>query len=279
MYKYLRNMMPVLFALIIAIAITGTMNVAAQDDSDELIDEDSSALMDEILVAELVGTMILVVLGNGVVANVVLAKTKGNNAGWIVITAGWGFAVFVAVFMTGPYSGAHLNPAVTIGLAVRDGVFDDVPVYLIGQMIGAIIGAAIVFLTYYQHYEAEEDQGAMLATFSTGAEIRNPLWNTLTEAVGTFVLVFGVFLIVGGDAGINSLNALPVGLLVFGIGLSLGGPTGYAINPARDLGPRIAHQFLPIPGKGDSDWGYAWIPVVGPVIGAVVAGLLFNILL
>jgi glycerol uptake facilitator protein len=281
MNKYLRTMLPVVIALMLALSLTTVVGLAQDDDepiAEDTAGEESTALMDEILVAEIVGTMILIVLGNGVVANVVLAKTKGNSSGWIVITAGWGFAVFVAVFMTGPYSGAHINPAVTIGLAVRDNVWDDVPAYLIGQMIGAFIGAVIVYLSYFQHYGAEEDQGAKLATFSTGAEIRNPLWNTITEAVGTFVLVFGVFLIVGGDTSISSVNALPVALLVFGIGLSLGGPTGYAINPARDLGPRIAHFVLPIPGKGSSDWGYSWIPVVGPILGAVIAGLLYNVL-
>lgn len=295
MSGYLRRMLPILLVLMLSFGVMATVAYAQDDDGDEdtttAVEEstaadmandavaDEDAPMYEIVVAEIIGTMILIVLGNGVVANVVLTQTKGNNSGWIVITAGWGFAVFVAVFMVGKFSGAHLNPAVTIGLAAKDGVWDDVPAYLLGEMVGAFIGAVVVYLSYYQHYEAEEDQGSILGTFSTGPAIRNPLWNTLTEAVGTFVLVFGVFLIVGGDPGINSLNALPVGLLVFAIGLSLGGPTGYAINPARDLGPRIAHFLLPIPGKGDSDWEYSWIPVVGPVIGAFIAAGLYNILL
>jgi len=255
------------------------------------------------LVAEFIGTMILIILGDGVVANAILNKTKGNGGGWIVITAGWGFAVFIAVFMVGQYSGAHINPAVTIGLAVAGSFgtdfftgWEDVPLYIIAQLAGAFVGAIIVYLTYYQHYEAEEDAGVILGTFSTGSEIRNPLWNSITEIVGTFVLVFGVFLIVPASLGLDfasapetlqgavynidvgALGALPVGLLVFGIGLSLGGPTGYAINPARDLGPRIAHQILPIPNKGDSDWGYAWIPVVAPIIGAILAAVLFTAL-
>lgn len=249
--------------------------------------------------AEFLGTMILMILGDGVVANAILARTKGNGGGWIVITAGWGFAVFVAVLMVGQYSGAHINPAVTIGLAVAGSFgtefftgWNDVPWYLAAQVGGAFAGAIIVWLTYYQHYEAEEDAGTILATFSTGAEIRHPVWNTVTEIVGTFVLVFGVFLITGpllqaaGAEAINgatfaldlgALGALPVALLVFGIGLSLGGPTGYAINPARDLGPRIAHAILPISNKGSSDWSYSWVPIVGPIAGGVLAALVYTV--
>ncbi|MFW5748220.1 MAG: MIP/aquaporin family protein [Chloroflexota bacterium] len=254
----------------------------------------------EPFVAELLGTAMLIILGNGVVANVVLRESKGSDSGWIVITAGWGFAVFIAVFMIGQYSGAHINPAVTIGLAVNESFgeefftgWEDVPVYIIAQMIGAFLGAVIVWLTYKLQYDATEDKGSKLATFSTAPAIRNPVFNLITEAVGTFVLVFGVFTIVPLSAELSgvtgtegavfaidagALGAFPVGILVFGIGLSLGGPTGYAINPARDLGPRIAHFLLPISGKGDSDWGYSWIPVVGPVIGAVLAALAYGAL-
>lgn len=256
------------------------------------------------LIAEFIGTMILIILGDGVVANVVLKNTKGNNSGWIVITTGWGLAVFTAVFMVGRFSGAHLNPAVTVGLAIAGSFgtdfftgWNDVPTYILAQLAGAFVGAIIVWITYYQHFDAEEDAGNILGTFSTGPAMRNPLWNLITEAVGTFVLVFGVFLIVSPalvldaatmpealqgavynvDAG--ALGALPVGLLVWVIGLSLGGPTGYAINPARDLGPRIAHLLLPIKNKGGSDWGYSWIPVVGPIIGAAIAAGLYMALL
>jgi len=242
----------------------------------------------EPLIAEVVGTAILILLGDGVVANAILTKTKGNSGGWIVITAGWGFAVFVGVYCVAALSGAHINPAVTLGLALTDNFgtdfftgWGDVVPYIVAQLIGAMIGALLVYISYYQHYQEEKDPGVILGTFSTGSEIRNPLWNTVTEIVGTFMLVFGVFMITGfsmedpngGTVVINSgaLGALPVALLVFGIGLSLGGPTGYAINPARDLGPRIMHQILPIKNKGDSDWGYSWIPVVGPFIGAAVA--------
>ena len=223
-------------------------------------------------VAELIGTMILILLGDGVVANVVLNKTKGNNSGWIVITTGWGLAVFTAVFITGPISGAHINPAVTFGLAIEGG-FDwaDVPVFWAAQVIGAFIGAILVWLAYFKHWEGTDPDG-QLAVFSTGPAIRNYLWNLLTEIIGTFMLMFGVFAIQGGDGNIiGSLSAITVGFLVWSIGLALGGPTGYAINPARDLGPRIAHQLLPLPGKGPSDWGYSWVPIVGPLIGAAVA--------
>ena len=226
----------------------------------------------EVLLGEVIGTMILILLGDGVVANVVLNKTKGNNSGWIVITTGWGLAVFVAVFVTGQISGAHINPAVTFGLAIAD-KFDwvDVVPYWIAQVIGAFIGAILVWLAYYKHWEGT-DPGGQLAVFSTGPAIRSYGWNVVTEVIGTWMLVFGVFAISGGDYGmIGSLGALTVGFLVWSIGLSLGGPTGYAINPARDLGPRIAHQILPIPGKGGSDWAYSWVPIVGPLIGAALA--------
>lgn len=235
-------------------------------------------------IGEVIGTMILILLGDGVVANVLLGKTKGNNAGLIVITTGWAMAVFVAVMITGVVSGAHLNPAVTVGLAVA-GNFDWglVPGYIVAQMIGAFLGAILVWLTYFQHWGATSDPGLKLAVFSTGPAIRNTVWNLITEAVGTFMLVFGVLGIRGAVMGteaidLGALGALPVAFLVWAIGLSLGGPTGYAINPARDLGPRIAHAILPIPGKGSSDWGYSWIPVVGPIVGAVIAALLWGAL-
>jgi glycerol uptake facilitator protein len=235
-------------------------------------------------IGEVIGTMILILLGDGVVANVVLGKTKGNSSGWIVITTGWAMAVFIAVYITGWVSGAHINPAVTVGLAVA-GMFPwaQVPGYIIAQIVGAFLGAVLVWLAYYQHWAATPDPGAKLAVFSTGPAIRNTVWNLITEIIGTFMLVFGVFGIGAANAAasavsLGALGALVVGFLVWGIGLSLGGPTGYAINPARDLGPRIAHAILPIPGKGDSDWGYSWIPVVGPVIGAVIAALLWGAL-
>lgn len=239
--------------------------------------------MENIFVAELVGTFILVLLGDGVVANVLLNKTKGQDSGWIVITTGWGLAVFLAVIVAGPFSGAHINPAYTLGvLANGQELPASVFTYLSGQMVGAFLGAVVVWLSYLSHWRETDDPALKLAVFSTGPAIRKPVNNFITEAVGTFVLVFVViaFAFQTGDAetavpmGLASLGALPVGFLVWGIGLSLGGPTGYAINPARDLGPRIAHAVLPIAGKGDSDWGYAWIPVLGPITGGVIAGLL-----
>jgi glycerol uptake facilitator protein len=222
-------------------------------------------------IAEVIGTMILILLGDGVVANVVLNKTKGNNSGWIVITTGWGLAVFVAVFTVGTISGAHINPAVTFGLAIAD-KFDwaEVIPYIVAQVIGAFIGAILVWLAYFKHWEGTDPDG-QLAVFSTGPAIRSYGWNLVTEIIGTWMLVFGVFAITGDPEIIGSLFALTVGFLVWGIGLSLGGPTGYAINPARDLGPRIAHQLLPLPGKGGSDWAYSWVPIVGPLIGAAIA--------
>lgn len=248
---------------------------------------------------EVIGTAILILLGNGVVANVVLNQTKGNNSGWIVITFGWGMAVFTAVFVVGQFSGAHINPAVTVGLATA-GLFDwaMVPMYIGAQLLGAFIGAVLVWLAYKDHFAATEDGPAKLAVHSTGPAIRNTPSNFITEVIGTVMLVFGVFYLaspgfMGADGqmleaitingqqvgfGLGSLAALPVGLLVLAIGLSLGGPTGYAINPARDLGPRIAHAVLPIPNKGSSDWGYSWIPVVAPIVGGVLAALLFGLL-
>lgn len=229
--------------------------------------------------AEAIGTAILILLGNGVVANVVLKRTKGGGGGWIVITFGWAIAVFTGVFMVGQFSGAHINPAVTVGLALA-GKFAWAKVfpYVICQLVGAFIGACLVWLTYKTHYEATEDAELKKATFCTAPEIRNYTNNLFTEIIGTFVLVLGVLFMATPEYGLGALDALPVSLLVLGIGLSLGGPTGYAINPARDLGPRIAHALLPIRGKRDSDWGYAFVPIVGPVVGAAIAAGLFILL-
>ena len=233
--------------------------------------------------AELLGTMLLVILGDGVVANVVLHKTKGENGGWIVITAGWAFGVTVGVYAVGAFSGAHLNPAVTIGLA-SIGKFEwaSVPVYVAAQMTGAFLGATVVWLAYLAHWPVTENRGAKLAVFCTAPAIRNTVANLLTEIIGTFVLVLGVLAILtpknlnpahGWDVGFGPCL---VGVIVWAIGLSLGGPTGYAINPARDLGPRLAHAVLPIAGKGGSDWSYAWVPVIGPIIGGIIAAVLYK---
>jgi glycerol uptake facilitator protein len=238
-----------------------------------------------ILLGEILGTMFLILLGDGVVAAVLLNKSKGQNSGWIVITTAWALAVFVGVYVSLAVGGnAHLNPAVTIGLAISGAVaWADVPVYLIGEFIGAALGAVLVWLQYLPHWEATSDPGLKLAVFSTGPAIRNTTTNLISEIIGTFALVFGVFMLRGAtmtsggavtDISLGSLGALPVALLVWVIGLALGGPTGYAINPARDLGPRIMHALLPIAGKGESDWGYSWIPVAGPVIGAIIAAVL-----
>ncbi len=227
------------------------------------------------IIAEIVGTFILLLLGNSVNANVSLKQTYGEGSGWIVITLGWGIAVFVAVFVAGSVSGAHINPAVTLGLAVV-GKFPwaKVAAYITAQMIGAFLGAFVTYVVYRPHFHATEDPDAKLGVFSTGPAIKNNFNNFLSELVGTFALVFAVFFLVSGE-GLGSLSALPVGLLVLGIGLSLGGTTGYAINPARDLGPRIFHAVAPIKNKRDSNWGYAWIPVLGPLAGALAAGILF----
>jgi glycerol uptake facilitator protein len=239
--------------------------------------------------AEFIGTALLILLGNGVVANVVLKQTKGNNSGWIVITFGWGMAVFVSVFTVTDYSGAHINPAVTLGLATA-GVFEwaKVPYYILAQMAGGAFGAFLVWIFYRQHVAITEDKDAKLAIFATIPAIRSNVNNLLSEAIGTFVLVFAVLYIAGpsitstnlGDTefGLGALGALPVGFLVFSLGLSLGGTTGYAINPARDLAPRLMHQLLPVAYKRDSDWSYAWIPIVGPTIGGVLAGLSYLLL-
>ncbi len=230
-------------------------------------------------VAEIIGTALLIILGDGVVANVLLNKSKGNGGGWIVITMGWAMGVFVAVYSVAGFSGAHLNPAVTIGLATA-GKFDwaNVPLYIAAQFIGAMLGALIVWIGYRQHFNETKEQDIQLAVFCNAPAIRSNINNLLTEIIGTFVLVFGVLLIIPPSNSLGSLNALPVALLVLGIGLGLGGPTGYAINPARDLGPRIMHAILPIKGKGSSDWGYSWIPVAGPVIGGLLAAWVFSIL-
>jgi glycerol uptake facilitator protein len=239
-------------------------------------------------IGEFIGTMILIILGDGVVAGVLLRNSKAENSGWIVITFGWGLAVAVAVYCVFQFSTAHINPAVTIALAVT-GQFDwaQVPGYIIAQFLGAFVGAVIVWLAYLPHWPETEDAGLKLGVFCTAPAIYNTPANLITEIIGTFMLVFGIFGIVanagtvgGGAAAVigTGLNPLLVGLLVVGIGLSLGGPTGYAINPARDLGPRIAHAVLPIAGKGGNDWGYAWIPVVGPIIGGILGGVLFTLL-
>lgn len=235
--------------------------------------------------AEFLGTTLLVLFGNGVVANVVLARTKGNNSGWVVITAGWGVAVFVAAFCSAPFSGAHLNPAVTLAMAIAGKLeLAQVGPYIAAQMLGAIVGAVLVYLFYLGHFKATEDADNKLACFCTGPALRSLPQSLFCETLGTFCLILPIFLIrnvkiswpagteqAHAAVGMGSLGLIPVGLLVFGIGLSLGGTTGYAINPARDLGPRIAHAFLPIPGKRDSDWSYAWVPIVGPLVGAALA--------
>jgi glycerol uptake facilitator protein len=228
--------------------------------------------------AETIGTALLILLGDGVVAAVLLNHSKAQNSGWIVITWGWAIGVMVGVFAVGQFSGAHLNPAVTLGFAIEGRTeWEDVPKYFAGEFSGAIIGAILVYLSYLNHWRPTEDPGLKLAVFCTAPAIRNTVTNLITEIIGTFVLVFGVlaFFASKGVAA-DPLSGLLVALLVLGIGLSLGGPTGYAINPARDLGPRIVHALLPIPGKGPSDWEYSWIPVVGPLIGGTIAALLFK---
>ena len=228
------------------------------------------------LVSEFTGTAILLILGNGVVANVVLSKTKGNNGGLISITLGWAMAVFVAVFISANASGAHLNPAVTLALAIT-GKFEWalVPGYCLAQLLGAMLGAGIVWLAYRQHFDATEDASTKLAVFCTSASIRSNTDNFIGELVATAVFVLGVLFITGPDQNLGSIKAIPVAFLVLAIGLSLGGPTGYAINPARDLGPRIMHALLPIKDKGNSDWGYAWLPVIAPLAGAAMGAWIF----
>ncbi|MCC9016584.1 MIP/aquaporin family protein [Flavobacterium lipolyticum] len=235
-------------------------------------------------IAEILGTMIMILLGNGVVANVLLKDTKGNNSGWMVITSAWAFAVFVGVTIAGPISGAHLNPIVTLGLAlIGKFTWNLVPAYILAQMIGAMSGAFLVWLSHKDHFAATEDEGVKLACFSTSPAIKNNLSNLISEVIATFVLLFSVFYIAGpslqiatdanATIGLGTIGALPVAIVVWAIGLSLGGTTGYAINPARDLGPRIMHAILPI--KGSSNWTYAWIPIVGPIIGSGLAAALY----
>ena len=232
-------------------------------------------MVTKIFASEVIGTALLILLGDGVVAAVLLAKSKAENSGWIVITFGWGMAVAMAVYAVGRFDGAHLNPAVTLGLAVIGSTqWSDVPQYLAGEFVGAFIGALLVYAHYSHHFKETEDPGLKLAVFSTGPAIRNYGLNLVSEIIGTFVLVFGVVAITAaGNKLSGGLAPLLIGLLIFAIGLSLGGPTGYAINPARDLGPRIIHAILPIPGKGSSDWSYAWVPVVGPIVGGILGAV------
>jgi len=237
----------------------------------------------EKFIGEVLGTMILILLGDGVVAGVLLNKSKAFASGWIVITMAWGMAVFSGIAIAGTFTGAHMNPAVTLAVfiqsSINNGTFgaDQLVGYWAGEFVGAMIGATLVFLHYYPHWAETEDPGLKLAVFSTGPAIRNPMWNLVSEIIGTFVLIFVGFSL-GNAGGVSSSigGALGWGLLVLVIGLGLGGTTGYAINPARDLGPRIMHAVLPIPGKGSSDWEYAWIPVVGPLIGGAIGVLVYN---
>lgn len=230
-------------------------------------------------VAEVLGTALLITLGNGVVANVLLNKTNGQNSGWIVITFGWCIAVFTGVYVSAAASGAHLNPAVTIALAITEKFnWADVPFYILAQFIGAILGSLLVYLVYQKHFEATTDSSAKLSVFSTIPAIRHKAANFTTEALATFVFVTAVLHLTAPDSKLGSIDALPVALVVLGIGLSLGGPTGYAINPARDIGPRIFHTLAPIPGKGSSDWGYAFVPAFGPLVGAAAAAFLFKLM-
>ncbi|RJP34210.1 MAG: aquaporin family protein [Candidatus Omnitrophota bacterium] len=243
-------------------------------------------------VAEFIGTALLIIFGNGVVANVLLARTKGHNSGWIVITAGWAFGVYVGAFCSAKYSGAHLNPAITVALIANGSIeFVKAIGYIIAQILGGMLGATMVFLFYREHFKISENPDEKLACFCTAPNIRNLPQAFFCEVVGTFVLMFPLLLVTSPSfmlpaavgeqeimIGLGTLGLIPVSLLVFGIGLSLGGTTGYAINPARDLGPRIAHALLPIPGKRDSDWGYSWAPVIGPIFGALLAVLVFAII-
>lgn len=251
----------------------------------QIYNQKTKFLMSE-FTAELIGTMFLILLGTGVVANTILKGTKGNSGGWMAITTGWALSVFVGVVIAGPYSGAHLNPAVTLGLAITGKfAWSKVALYIVAQTIGAILGALLMWIVYRDHFNSTADPDTQLAVFSTSPAVKNLVFNLLSEIVGTFVLIFVIFYFTKGELGdektpigLGSLGALPVAFLVWAIGLSLGGTTGYAINPARDFGPRIAHAFLPIKDKGHSDWKYAWIPIVGPFIGAVIAALLYLVL-
>jgi glycerol uptake facilitator protein len=239
-------------------------------------------------IAEILGTGLLILLGGGVVANAILNGTKGNGGGWIIITTAWGLAVFAGVVVAGPISGAHLNPAVTIGLAIAGSFpWEDVAPYILAQFIGAMIGSSLVYLVYKDHFDITDDKGLKRAVFCTAPAIRNNFTNLLSEVLGTFVLLVCVFYFADGKiddgthttiVGLGSIGAIPVAFVVWGIGLSLGGTTGYAINPARDLGPRIMHAILPIKGKGDSGWNYSWIPIIGPILGAALAAFLYLVL-
>jgi glycerol uptake facilitator protein len=236
--------------------------------------------------AEVIGTMFLILLGTGVVANTILKGTKGFNGGWMVITTGWALAVYVGVVIAGPYSGAHLNPAVTLALAIGGKfAWSKVGIYILAQIIGSILGALLMWVVYKDHFNSTADPDTQLAVFSTGPAIRNVVFNLLSEIIGTFVLIFVIFYFTNAEMGdqktpigLGSLGAIPVAFLVWSIGLSLGGTTGYAINPARDFGPRIAHAFLPIKDKGHSNWRYAWVPIIGPFIGAALAAALYLLL-
>lgn len=230
---------------------------------------------------ELLGTMVLIICGVGVVGGVLLKWSKAENAGWVVITLGWGLGVVMGVYVSGTASEAHINPAVTLGFAsIGEFPWSKVPIYVAGQMIGAMIGATIVFLNYLPHWRKTKDQAAKLGVFSTApgtsAEVRKPLQNLVSEMIGTFVLLFALLFLVGPNNFTEGLAPLVIGLLIVVIGMSLGGATGYAINPARDLGPRIAHALLPIPGKGSSDWEYSWVPVLGPIIGGIYGALFYR---
>ncbi|WP_186430262.1 MIP/aquaporin family protein [Clostridium sp. BSD9I1] len=232
----------------------------------------------ENFLAEMLGTMILIILGDGVVANVVLNKTKAQNSGWIVITTGWALGVTIPVFIFGTISGAHFNPAVTLGLAaIGKFPWGSVPSYLTAQFVGGFLGAVIVWVFYRPHFEATEDKDAKLDVFCTGPAIKDTASNFISEVIGTFILVFGI-LGIANTPMVDGLAPIVVGGIVWAVGLTLGGTTGYAINPARDLGPRIAHQILPIPDKRDSDWGYAWIPVVAPILGGIIAAVSYSII-
>jgi glycerol uptake facilitator protein len=231
------------------------------------------------LIAEFIGTSLVIIFGNGVVANVVLAKSKGQHGGWMVISTGWAMAVFIGVYASAATSGAHLNPAVSVALAITGSFqWQQIPSYILAQLAGAAAGQLVVWMVYRQHFDATEDPEGQKACFCTAPAIRHLSHNLLTESLATFVFVLAILFISGAEMKLGSLDALPVALLVLGMGLSLGGPTGYAINPARDLGPRIMHAILPMKGKGGSDWAYAWVPVLGPLLGAASAALLFTFL-
>ncbi|MBP6322685.1 MAG: aquaporin family protein [Fusobacteriaceae bacterium] len=230
-----------------------------------------------VYLAEFIGTMLLILFGNGVVAGCILRKNKSENAGWIVITAGWGFAVMIGAYATGWISGAHLNPALTIGLAMS-GLFakELVAGYIVAQFLGAMTGQILVYLVHKLHYDETEDHGTVLATFCTGPAVRDYKWNFITEAVVTMILVFGLLAIGNAKNATGPMAPMLAGGFIWAIGMSLGGPTGYAINPARDLGPRIIHAILPLKHKGNSDWSYSWVPVVGPIVGAIIGGLAYT---